>query len=531
MNVAQTIAQSLKHVGIERIYGLPGGEMLDMLEACRAVGIHFVLTHHEASAALMAATEGQFRRAPAACIATLGPGATNLVTGIAHAYLDRSPVIALTADLSTALGPDYTHQRLDLPQLFQTITKASYALTAERAGETMAEALALAGTEPLGPVSVHVPRDLNAQPAGHGTKQNSRAALLGGDMSLEQVAARLNQAVNPLVLIGLGTPLAAGGALLKFINAYGAPFGDTPKIKGILDEAHPLFSGTYGGMMAESVLADFVRSRDLVLAIGLEQSELDRYWLDEKSFVWMLGAPNVSLERLPPHTWLGDLTQGLDELIGQLDPKPFDGERVALDTLSAVREKLLRGVPQDLRGLSPLSVIDTLVETWNPAHCVCCDVGAHKLLIGQAWISSVPNRFFMSNGLSTMGFGIAAPIALSLTNDHAPVLGVIGDGGLLMYTGELETAVREKAHVLYVVLVDSSYSLIETSQRRRELPLYGMRFEPPNLHYIGAAFNVPTWHAGTLDELKKVVGEFSQLKGPALVSVPIDPREYDVQAA
>ena len=530
MRVADVIAERLAAASITRIYGLPGGEMLDLLEATRRVGIHFVLTHHEAAAAFMAAAEGCFRRSPAACISTLGPGATNLISGIAHAYLDRSPVIALTADLPTTLGPDYTHQRIDLPRLFAPVTKRSYLVNAESAISIVDEAFKLAGTEPFGPVSLHVPRDVAGQMAGAKQPQ-SQATRAGfrGDLSLESVAARLNSAKRPLVLVGLGAPHDAADEIRRFIEAYSAPAGATPKVKGIVDEAHPLWTGTFGGMMAEGLLVDFIRECDLVLGIGLEPTELDRVWPVQDRFVWLLGSPNVGQSELPPNSWCGPLEEGLQTLAGMLTTRRTDGHAEAARVRQSIRGRLHSGVSAQLAGMSPLHALDTLAAIWPRSDTVCCDVGAHKLLIGQAWPASVPNRFFMSNGISSMGYGVAAPIALSLAADHAPVLAVIGDGGLLMYAGELETAVRERARVLYVVFCDSSLALIESSQRRRNYPLYGMRFTALAVTQLSAAFGLPAWQVGTKDELTNAVRAFRDVEGPAMIGVSIDPREYDVQ--
>ncbi len=149
--------------------------------------------------------------------------------------------------------------------------------------------------------------------------------------------------------------------------------------------------------------------------------------------------------------------------------------------------------------------------------------------MGQAWPATIPNRFFMSNGLSSMGYGIVAPFALSLAAGGAPVLSVIGDGGLLMYLGELETAVREGAHVLYVVFCDASLALIESSQRRRGYAKYGMQFNAPNVVYLGAVVGLPAWQASSKAEVTEAVTAFIALNGPVLLGITTDPREYDQQ--
>lgn len=531
MPSSNSVAERLVSVGVKRVYGLPGGEMLDLLEAIRKVGIEFVLVHHEGAAAFMAAAEGRYLRSIGACISTLGPGATNLVTGIAHAYLDRCPVIALTAQLPTTYKPDYTHQRLALHDLFAPITKGSFVVQAASAIATVDQALSLAATEPFGPVSLHIPRDVMSQFINNehiDTQPNNEAVK--GNLDFEDMVTRLNQAEHPLVVVGVGTPASASASVRQFVEVYGAPVGVTAKVKGMIDAIHPLFTGTYGGMMADSVLLNVISERDLVLCIGVDPIEIDRPWqLDAEKYIWMLPSLNVDQTTLPENTWLGDIQSGLRQLMTAITPRSFDGQADAARICSAVRTKLESGVPAQLVEMSPLHVLDILAKTWPTSDIVCCDVGAHKLLIGQQWPSSIPNRFFLSNGLSSMGYGVAASIALNLASGGVPVLAVVGDGGLMMHMGELETAVRQGAHVLYVVFYDHSLTLIESSQRRRGHPLYGMNFTLPDIDLIGKAFKLPTWQATNEAELITAVEAFANVDGPALIGVTIDAREYDQQ--
>jgi acetolactate synthase-1/2/3 large subunit len=276
---------------------------------------------------------------------------------------------------------------------------------------------------------------------------------------------------------------------------------------------------------------EVIRDCDVILGIGLDPNELDRDWPDKERAVWLLTSPNVGQTHLPANTWRGNLQIGLAQLTRLLAGGNPNHAHRAEQIRQRVRSRLEAGIPENPRGMSPLQALDTLASLWPSADPVCCDVGAHKLLIGQQWPARIPNRFFMSNGLSSMGYGLAAPIALSLASGGSPVLSVVGDGGLMMLMGELETAVRAGARVLYVVFCDGSLALIESAQRRREYPLYGMRFAVPDIARIGAAFGLPSWQVEDQAGLRNAVEGFKNLTGPALVSITVDPREYDVQAS
>jgi len=526
-NVATTIAEGLAAAGVERLYGLPGGEMLTLLEACHKAGVEFILTHHEASAAFMAAAEGQFHRKVSACISTLGPGATNLTTGIAHAYLDRCPMIVLTAGTSINFRDDHTHQRLDIARVFAPITKGSFIIRASGAPWIVDEAIRLASSEPFGPVSLIIPSDVAEQeiiPQEMPIKTQSKE--FEGTLSLEEIAIKLNKAYKPLVLIGIATPPDAVEQVRRFVDIFGAPVGVMPKVKGLIDEANPLYAGTYGGMMAESVVSNFVRTRDLILCVGLDPAEVSIDWPNQENFLWMLPSLNVNQSTLPPYVWLGSIAEGLMTLTSMLYGHNADGQCDAAEVRTRITAQLESAIPDQLIGISPLRALKILAKAWSPMNPVCSDVGAHKLLIGQFWPSSYPNRFFMSNGLSSMGFGISAPIAISLASNHVPVLSVIGDGGFLMYLGELETAKRVAAHVLYVVFRDCSFALIENSQRKRGYPRIGVQFETPDIVKLANSFNIPAWRASDESKLSSLVKKFKDLDGPAIVDVPVDSREY-----
>jgi acetolactate synthase-1/2/3 large subunit len=252
-------------------------------------------------------------------------------------------------------------------------------------------------------------------------------------------------------------------------------------------------------------------------------------WPNQENFLWMLPSLNVNQSTLPSYIWLGSIAEGLMTLTSMMYGHNADGQLDAAEVRARITARLERAIPDQLLGISPLRALKTLAKAWSPMNPVCSDVGAHKLLIGQFWPSSYPNRFFMSNGLSSMGFGISAPIAISLTNSHIPVLSVIGDGGFLMYLGELETAKRVAAHVLYVVFRDCSLALIENSQRKRGYPMIGVQFETPDIVKLANSFNIPAWRASDESELSSLVKKFEDLAGPAIIDTPIDSREYAKQ--
>jgi acetolactate synthase-1/2/3 large subunit len=526
-SVAEVLSESLASSGITRLYGIPGGEVLDILHACHDVGIQFILTHHEASAAFMAAAEGQYSRKVSACISTLGPGATNLTTGIAHAYLDRCPVIVITGSTSTSVIEEHTHQNLDITRIFEPITKASYRMQADGAQEIVNNAINIASQEPFGPVSISIPRDVATQEISQKKFElKTLPQKIESSISIKDIAEKIKKSSKPLIVFGLGTPIETFKQMRDFCDTLGAPVGVTPKMKGLIDETNPLFTGTYGGMMADDIIRNFINTRDIVLCIGLDPVEIDVDWINQDRFLWFLPSVNVAQNKLPLNTWLGNISEGMRSLKSLLDGHSVNGKNDALKLRSQITAQLENTVVDKLIGFSPLHILKTLSKIWSLTKPVCSDVGSHKLLLGQYWPSSNPNCFFLSNGLSSMGFGISAPIAISLATSQGPVLSIIGDGGFLMYAGELETAMRVNAHVLYIIFRDCSLSLIENSQHRRGHARYGVRFETPDIVKLANSFKIPSWRISNEDQLEKIIIDFEKLSGPAVVEVPIDSREY-----
>jgi thiamine pyrophosphate-dependent acetolactate synthase large subunit-like protein len=222
------------------------------------------------------------------------------------------------------------------------------------------KAIRLASAEPFGPVSLNIPSDVAEQeiiPQKMHTKTHLHELV--GDLSLEQVAKKLSRASKPLVLIGIATPPDAVEQVRRFVDIFGAPVGVMPKVKGLIDEATPLFAGTYGGMMAESVVSNYMRTRDLILCVGLDPAEISIDWPNQENCLWMLPSLNVNQSTLPPNVWLGSMAEGLMTLTTMLYGHNADGQRDAAEVRTRITVPLERAIPDQLIGISPLRALKT----------------------------------------------------------------------------------------------------------------------------------------------------------------------------
>jgi acetolactate synthase I/II/III large subunit len=514
---AEAMAQTLAQRGVRFAFGLPGGEIVAFIDACRQAGVRFLLTGHESSAAWMAQVVGQMTGVPGLGIATLGPGATNLITGVANAWLDRAPMLAVTAQIPSGVIDTMTHQRLPLEKLFSGVTKGSFSVTEGDAVEIVECGMDLAAAPRPGPVHIALPSDLAIQEcAGHAARrtasmeQHHRSAV-------DDIAARLEACERPLILIGL----AATPAIRAVIEKLQAPFLVTPKAKGIASEDHPLFAGVASGMAIDKEILETIRSADLILAVGFDPVECDKTWFADAEVV-ALDTVAMAAGDYRPLEAVGDLDSMLAQLAGGItNPKPWPAE------LLEARRAAVQRVPLESKiGLSPLRVIEELRSVFPRDGIATCDVGSHKLVMGQFWRCYGPGTFLMSNGLSGMGFGIPAAIAAQLVAPEKSVLAVVGDGGMLMMVHDL-AMIRELAlAVIIVVLTDRSLSLIRVSAERRGFPAYGVDFNPPDFVRIAQAFGIASQRAMSARAARACVETALTKRIPFLIEVPIDYREY-----
>jgi acetolactate synthase-1/2/3 large subunit len=519
---AEAMAQTLAQRGVRFAFGLPGGEIVAFIEACRQAGLQFLLTGHESSAAWMAQVVGQMTGVPGLCVATLGPGATNLVTGVANAWLDRAPMLAITAQIPSGVIQTMTHQRLPLDKLFSAVTKGSFSVGQEDAVEIVERGMDLAAAPRPGPVHIALPSDVAVQE--YDSRQEPRPtsmALYDGAVIVDEIAARVNASERPLVLIGLGATPANAPALRALIEKLQSPFLVTPKAKGMAGEDHPLFAGVASGMAMDKEIVETIRNADLILGIGFDPVECDKTWFADIAVAALDTAPMAEGDYRPLEA-IGDLDSMLVRLAEAItNPKPWPPE-----LLESRRAAIQRAPLASTTGLSPLRLIEELRAVFPRDGIATCDVGSHKLLMGQFWRCYEPETFLMSNGLSGMGFGIPAAIAAQLVAPGKPVLAVVGDGGMLMMVHDL-ALIRELAlPVIIVVLSDRSLSLIRVSAERCGFPPYGVDFHPPDFARIAQAFGIASQRATSIRAARACIETALAKRIPFLLEVPIDYREY-----
>jgi acetolactate synthase I/II/III large subunit len=529
--VVQAIAHTLKGLGIRRMFGVPGGEILDLIEACRQEGIEFILTRHESAAAFMADVTGQITGRPGVCLSTVGPGATNLVNGVANAFLDRSPVLVFTAQPPTSFHPYANHQYLALERLFEPVTKKVFTITGQDTRRMVEEGYGTAITGPKGPVYFCLPRDVAAKEETPGEESSlsgqARSHDAAGPEILSRAIEALRSARRPLVLLGIGIdPKGESEIVRRFIRKNRLPVFGTPKSKGVFPESDPLYLGTASGMMADDLIVEKIKEADLVVGIGFDPVESDKIWhkditllsINPYSLAYRSYAPSMEI--------LGKIRTILDRLLNEdfslhdWTDEEFRGFRERMKKKLTPTNKPRRGT------FSPYGIVQKTRSILSADSVVTTDVGVHKYIIGQAWESVQPLTFFMSNGLSSMGYGLPAAIAAKLEMPERNVVCVSGDGGFSMMLQDLETAVRLRLPIVFLVFCDGSLGLIELVQKRRGLPRYGVGFERIRFAQVAKAFGARGIKLGSLEELSEIFSAAFESDRPTVLEIPIDGTEY-----
>ena len=530
---AEVLAATLAEAGVERMFGLPGGEILDFIEAARKAGIEFILTRHEAVAAFMADAAGQMARRPAVCVSTLGPGALNLTLGVANAFLDRSPLLAITAAMSAAAQPFATHQQLDLNAVFRPFTKETLALDGVNTAAAVRRAWRRTLEPRFGPVHLALPSDVARRPDRQ-AEHPAAVQLLpdpppdATDTAIDRMADELARAARPVLILGLDlNPYTDAAPLRRFVESAGVPVFVTPKAKGIFPEDHPLFFGVCSGVAGDSVIVDFFAKADLLVGVGFDPVESDKLWHRTMKLVSIAPVSIASGEYRPALELIGSLRASLTRL-SQRSYGPYAWSRDDEGAFRDAMERTLKGREgQDGRaGLSPLAVTRCLRDLFPPETILTTDVGSIKLIVSQAWRSTQPMTFLESNGLSAMGYGLPAAMAAKLTAPDRPVLCAIGDGGFSMVFADLETCVRRRIPFVTVVYNDSALSLIQVAQQRRGHADYGVRYGPVDFAAASAALGAWSRRVRTLEELAAAVAEARRIDAPTVIDVLIDPFEY-----
>jgi len=529
MKASELLVRCLENEGVEYVFGIPGEEVLDIMDSLSRSRIKFVLTRHEQGAALMANVYGRLTGKAGVCLSTIGPGATNLLTGVANAFLDYSPLVAISGQTSLDRMNKETHQYINVVEMFRQITKWNARVELpETLPQLVRKAFELAQRERPGATHIEIPMDISAaEVQGAPLEVKTTEYTIPSPSSIQKAANIIEQASYPVIIAGNGViRRGAGRQLTELATKLQIPVTQTFMGIGSIDYLNPLAILSID-LQARGWAMCGLDQTDVVIAVGYDLIDsAPRFWNPDKrkKIIHINTLPGVIDEHYLPEIELvgeiGTTLEALAEACQRGKSSPIQGSirELVLSELEKYRED--DGFP-----LKPQKVVADLRSALGNDDILVSDVGAHKLWIARMYPANKPNTVIISNGFASMGFAVPGAIAAKLVHPESKVVAVSGDGGFLMNSQELETAKRLGVSFVTVVWVDSSYGLVEWKQMNKFGSSFGVSFSNPDLVKYADSLGLPGYRVSHPGELLPTLQRALEERLPSLVEVPIDYRE------
>jgi len=532
MNTAELLVQCLENEGVQYVFGLPGEENLHVLEALKHSSIQFITTRHEQGAAFMADVYGRLTGKAGVCLSTLGPGATNLMTGVADANLDGAPLVAITGQVGTDRMHIESHQYLDLVAMFAPVTKWNKQIVRPSiTPEVVRKAFKRAQSEKPGAVHIDLPENIAAMPAeGNPLRKDNIEKTFASFASIRAAAAAISQAVNPIILVGNGAIRdQASDAVTQFANQMNIPVANTFMGKGVIPYTHSLALWSVGLQQRDFITCGFDNT-DLVIAIGYDLIEFSpKKWNpDGRIPIVHIGVTPAEIDSsyIPNVEVVGDISDSLYEILKFADregkPNPY-----AINLRTNIRADYEEYANDDEFPIKPQKLIYDLRQVMGPEDIVISDVGAHKMWIARHYHCHSPNTCIISNGFAAMGIAIPGAVAAKLVHPNRKVVAVTGDGGFMMNCQELETALRVGTPFVTLIFNDGGYGLVEWKQEN----YFGkgrasfVHFGNPDFVKFAESMGLKGYRVEAATDLVPMLKEALAQDVPAVIDCPVDYRE------
>jgi acetolactate synthase-1/2/3 large subunit len=525
MKAAELIVKCLENEGVRHIFGLPGEEIMDLLDTLSDSSIQFIMTRHEQGAAFMADVYGRLTGKAGVCLSTLGPGATNLITGVADANMDRAPLVALAGQSSTDQMHKESHQYLDLISLFRPVTKWNASLrSASIIPEAIRKAFKLAQAEKPGAALVEIPEDIARQTTDEvPLRVQFPRAGPAADEQIDRAVRIISEATHPVVLAGNGVARGhASEALVRFAERLNIPVATTFMGKGAIPHNHPLSMGAIGLQAHDLVNCGFDQA-DVVIAVGYDFVEYSpTSWnphRDKKIIHVDMSPAEVDASYILGVGVVGNIGESLDELVNKATPRTapnsFKLRQMLCEELDQYRDD--NSFP-----LKPQRIVVELRDAMAEEDIVISDVGAHKLWLARLYPCYRPGTCIISNGFASMGLAVPGAVAAKLLYPERHVVAATGDGGFLMNSQELETAIRVGAHFVVLILNDQTFGLIKWKQMNEFGRSAFIDFRNPDFVQYAGSFGAGGYRVEAADELAPILSAALAEKRVTVIDCPVD---------
>ena len=527
MKASDLMVAALEAEGVEYVFAVPGEENLDLLESLRTSAITLVLARHEQGAGFMAATYGRLTGKAGVCLATLGPGATNLTTPAAYAALGAFPLVIITGQKPIKTSKQAQFQIVDVVSLFTPLCKASTQIVnGNRIPSLVREGFRLAQEERPGAVLLELPEDIAEEETIEPViPPHDRRYAVAGDAALDEAARRILAAERPLLLIGAGANRRrASKALRKFVSDTGFPFFDTQMGKGVVDEDSELYLGT-AALSSGDYVHCAIEKADLIVNIGHDVVEKPPFFMEPGGQTVIhinYKAAEVDQVYFPQLEVIGDIAGSVERLGSRLDGK-LQCDRSYYTALHHEIASHISETSDDERfPMVPQRVVADVRSVMARDDIVALDNGIYKIWFARNYIANEPGTILLDNALATMGAGLPSAMMAAMLSPGRRVLAVCGDGGFMMNSQELETAVRLGLNLVVLILNDAAYGMIRWKQDQLGFPDYGLTFSNPDFVTYAQSYGATGHRVERSADLVAVLNAAFEAGGVHLVDLPVD---------
>ena len=532
MKASDLFVKALENEGVEYVFGIPGEENLDFLDSLSRSPIELILTRHEQGAGFMAATLGRLTGKVGVCLSTLGPGATNLVTPAAYAQLGGMPILMLTGQKPIRKSKQGQFQIIDVVDMMRPITKYTHQLvSADNIPTHVREAFRRASEEKPGATHLELPEDIAAEESDALPLDSSLVRRpLAEQKAVTEAKNLIENAKHPLLIIAAGSNRKLTAKQLRaFVDKQGIPFITTQMGKGVVDERHPLFLGN-ATISANDFLHRAIEKADVIINVGHDVVEKPPFFMKEgetKVIHINFSSAVVDPVYFPQIELVGDIANSIWQLNEALSPQDnwcFDW---FMKTREAMEAHVSEGVDDPRFPMYPQRLVSDIRKVMPDDGIIALDNGVYKIWFARNYKAHCPNTVLLDNALATMGAGLPSAMAAKLIYPEKKVISICGDGGFMMNSQEMETAVRLNLDLIVIILNDSAYGMIKWKQKNMNFGDYGLDFKNPDFKKYADSYGATGHRLEATDDLVPLIEKCQSEGGVHLIDVPVDYSDND----
>jgi acetolactate synthase-1/2/3 large subunit len=532
MKASDLFIKALESEGVEYIFGIPGEENLDFLNSLKDSPIRLILTRHEQGAGFMAATYGRLTGKAGVCLSTLGPGATNLVTAAAYAQLGAMPMLMITGQKPIKASKQGQFQIVDVVDMMRPLTKFTHQISsAHNIPARVREAMRLAEDERPGAVHLELPEDIACEETDAKVIARSQFDIPhASEHSIIAAVQMIESAKRPLLLIGAGANRKQTiQARTAFIENTGIPFFSTQMGKGVVDERNPLFLGN-AALSADDYLHRAIEATDLIINVGHDVVEKPPFFMEQGGFkVIHVNYITATIDPVyyPQLGVIGDIANSIERLADKITPQPgWDFSRF-MEVKSNLDQHLLDGVEDNRFPIYPQRLVADVRRVMPDDGIIALDNGVYKIWFARNYKAHMPNTVLLDNALATMGAGLPSAIAAKIVHPERRVMAICGDGGFMMNSQEMETAVRLKIDLVALILRDDAYGMIKWKQANMGFDDFGLDYGNPDFVQYANSYGAFGHRLESTEFLTTLLEDCFNTPGVHLVEIPIDYSDND----